>query len=112
MYSGFLPVSPGANQTDPAGALFFWFIANNTKANAEDTPLIIWLNGGPGASSMIGFFTENGPFKVEVDPSSFDPKVVPNQYTWSSLGHMLFIDQPIGTGFSYAKDESVFVTSN
>ena len=78
MYSGFLPVSPGANQTDPAGALFFWFIANNTKANAEDTPLIIWLNGGPGASSMIGFFTENGPFKVEVDPSSFDPKVVPN----------------------------------
>lgn len=69
----------------------------------------MWLQGGPGASSMYGLFTENGilfiyiihlitgPFSVSPDGQS----LVPREITWNSDYHMLYVDNPVGAGFRY-----------
>lgn len=72
-------------------------------ANLNDSstiPLMIWLNGGPGSSSLFGAFTENGPIRILENKTSLF------QYSWNFFGHMLFIDQPLNVGFSYYGDRS------
>jgi carboxypeptidase D len=92
-YAGTLPVSQ--NASDP-NRLFFWFWpSDNLKAKNEIT---IWLNGGPGCSSLDGFFQENGP--ISWQSGTYEP--IRNPYSWTNLTNMVWIDQPIGTGFSPA----------
>ena len=67
---------------------------------------MIWLNGGPGASSLTGLFAENGLFRINNDLT-----LNYNNYTWLQKYHMLFVDNPIGTGFSFC-DKGTWVTSN
>lgn len=79
-----------------AGALFYWlFEAPGEKA--ASAPLLIWLNGGPGCSSMDGLFLELGPFKIS------NGKLDLNPYSWHHVANVIFIDQPVGTGLSYSK---------
>ncbi|KAJ7479822.1 alpha/beta-hydrolase [Mycena latifolia] len=90
----------GVNRADhPNATLFFWAFekANGTlTGSAADTdPWIIWLNGGPGSSSMIGLMTENGPLQVTGDYS-----IVRNNFSWNKLADTFWIDQPVGTGYS------------
>jgi carboxypeptidase D len=56
------------------------------------------LNGGPGCSSLDGLFQENGPFLWQ--SGTYSP--IKNPYSWTNLTNMVWIDQPIGTGFSPA----------
>ncbi|KZS90862.1 alpha/beta-hydrolase [Sistotremastrum niveocremeum HHB9708] len=81
-------------------SMWFWFFAART--NSTNVPLVIWLNGGPGTSSMLGLFQENGPCRISSDGTSLSL----NPYSWNSVANMLYIDQPIGTGFSHG-DETV-----
>ncbi|KAI1871595.1 uncharacterized protein JN550_004589 [Neoarthrinium moseri] len=67
-----------------------------SRADPETAPLIIWLNGGPGASSLLGAFHEIGPCTVTKDGND----TVRNDRSWTNFANMLFIDQPIGVGFS------------
>lgn len=90
-WAGHLPVT--ANQTEDK-KLFYWYWPSSAK-NGSDT-LTIWLNGGPGCSSLGGFLSENGPVQFSGNESA----PVPNPYAWTTLSDMLYIDQPIGTGFS------------
>lgn len=57
MYTGTLKVD------DSDGHLFYWYFHSPNDKN-NDFPVTMWLNGGPGSSSMIGLFTENGPLRV------------------------------------------------
>ena len=66
--------------------------------------MTIWLNGGPGQSSMVGLFTEVGPCKV-VQESNGGYTTQPRPWGWDRSSNILFIDQPTQTGFSY--DERV-----
>ncbi|CCH42744.1 putative secreted protein [Wickerhamomyces ciferrii] len=72
---------------------YYFFEARN---NPETAPTLLWLNGGPGCSSMTGLFFELG-------PSSLGPDLKPiyNPYSWNNNANVIFLEQPIGVGFSY-----------
>jgi len=87
-YSGYLNVS--------STHLHYWFVeSENDPANA---PTILWFNGGPGCSSLDGFIYEQGPFQVSHDGTTLSPR----PYRWNLLGNTLFIESPVGVGFSYS----------
>lgn len=75
-----------------------------TEANAK-VPLILWLQGGPGASSQFGAFTENGPIRITKDG------IKETSYPWNIIGHTVFIDQPLGVGFSRGLPNHAPITS-
>lgn len=76
------------------GNIFYWLF--ESQHLPLDLPLVIWLNGGPGCSSMDGLWLEVGPFRL-----SSNNKVTLNEHSWHNVANMLFIDQPVGTGLSY-----------
>ena len=100
-YSGFVQVNKTAN-----GSIFYWFIESISKSVNKNTPILIWLNGGPGASSLSGLFAENGPYRVNSDGKTLSY----NNNSWINYYHMIFVDNPIGTGFSFCKNDS-YVTN-
>ncbi|OMH78914.1 Carboxypeptidase Y [Zancudomyces culisetae] len=77
---------------EPQQPLFF-----ESQTGNKNAPLILWLNGGPGCSSLTGLFMENGPCRVNPNGDG----TVTNDYSWNKNAHMLYLDQPLGTGFSY-----------
>ncbi|GFQ00208.1 serine carboxypeptidase-like 49 [Phtheirospermum japonicum] len=87
-----------------ARMFYYFFEARQDKAKA---PVVVWLSGGPGCSSSIALFYENGPFKL-TDKLS----LVCNQYGWDRVANILFVDQPIGTGFSYTTKETDIPTTS
>ncbi|KAH9216392.1 Alpha/Beta hydrolase protein [Leptodontidium sp. 2 PMI_412] len=90
-YTGWVHL-PGSYPTNT----FFWFIG----ARDPTDQLTVWLNGGPGSSSMIGLFNENGPCEVvELGLGELGTKV--RDWGWDRGSNMLFIDQPNQVGFSY-----------
>ncbi|TAQ91157.1 hypothetical protein B7494_g509 [Chlorociboria aeruginascens] len=90
-YAGTLPISDNATDTN---RLWFWFFPSSNPAASKE--ITIWLNGGPGCSSLDGLFQENGPFLWQ--PGTYAP--IQNPYSWVNLTNMIYIDQPVGTGFS------------
>lgn len=90
-YAGLLPISDDPNETRE---LFFWFFPS-TNPNATDE-IVIWFNGGPGCSSLSGLLTENGPFLWQAGTLS----PVPNSYSWTNLTNTLWVEQPVGVGYT------------
>ncbi|KAL6562151.1 hypothetical protein OROGR_003158 [Orobanche gracilis] len=77
-------------------ALFYWFY--EATIHADDKPLVLWLNGGPGCSSVgYGATQEIGPFLVDADGRSLNF----NAFSWNTEANLLFVESPIGVGFSY-----------
>ncbi|KAL8558529.1 hypothetical protein ACOMHN_038853 [Nucella lapillus] len=91
-YSGFITV----NDTYQSN-MFFWFFP--AQKNAATAPVLMWLQGGPGGSSLFGLFVEQGPFLINKDT-----KLVPRNITWNGKYSMLYVDNPVGTGYSFTKD--------
>lgn len=103
-------------------SMWFWFFEARNKP--QSAPLALWLNGGPGCSSMLGLFKvrtrlalpeillskvlqltsprkENGPCQFVGNA----PTPTRNPYSWNEFANMLYVDQPIGVGFSYGKND-------
>lgn len=95
IYSGYLPL----NNTN--GKSLHYYFVTSEKDKAKD-PLILWLNGGPGCSSLEGAFMENGPFYFD------EAKMIMHQnpYAWNKLASMLYIEAPAGVGFSILGEPS------
>ncbi|GAM84761.1 hypothetical protein ANO11243_027620 [Dothideomycetidae sp. 11243] len=95
IYSGLVPI----DENDLSRQLFFMFTPTTGDPVDEVT---IWLNGGPGCSSLEGFFQENGPFLWV--PGTYEP--VKNPYTWANLTNMVYVEYPVTTGFSIGKSSA------
>lgn len=85
--------------------MHFWFFEARGGLDPATAPLTVWINGGPGSSSMIGLFEELGPCRVDPNGVVYD-----NPYSWSNASNLLFIDQPSQVGFSYSRPVPGFVT--
>jgi len=87
--SGFVRV------TDRGDSLFY--IHFEARNNASTAPLVFWLTGGPGCASELAIFYENGPYTLNDDLS-----VSVNEYSWNTDANVVWMDQPVGTGYSNA----------
>uniref|UniRef100_A0A060T003 Carboxypeptidase n=1 Tax=Blastobotrys adeninivorans TaxID=409370 RepID=A0A060T003_BLAAD len=94
-YSGYL------DDIEDDKHFFFWFF--ESRNDPQTDPLILWLNGGPGCSSMTGLLFELGPASIAKDEGGV--KVVHNPYSWNSNASVLFLDQPVNVGNSYSSNE-------
>ncbi|KAH1217347.1 Serine carboxypeptidase-like 31 [Glycine soja] len=95
-YAGYVTV----NETN-GRALFYWFYEAITQP--KEKPLVLWLNGGPGCSSVgYGATQEIGPFLVDTDGQGLKF----NNFSWNKEANMLFLESPVGVGFSYSNTSS------
>ncbi|CAF0812089.1 unnamed protein product [Adineta steineri] len=98
-FSGYLTVNKTCNSN-----MFFWFFpAQNGNRSA---PVLLWLQGGPGATSLFGLFNEHGPIQVNNDGSLSERPI-----TWNSLYSLLYIDNPVGTGYSFTSNDEGYTRS-
>lgn len=91
-YAGFFTVDKQYDSNQ-----FFWYFPAMIS-DKKDAPVILWLQGGPGATSLYGLFTENGPLRVR------NKRFERRKYNWALSHHIIYIDNPVGTGFSFTKD--------
>lgn len=106
--SGYLKVGKG----NSALGFIFYGKENVERSKVNTIPTVLWLNGGPGSSSQLGNLMELGPFWVVKSPNRpYD--VVRNKFAWTKDYNVIFVDQPIGTGLSYADPQfpNAYVTN-
>jgi carboxypeptidase C (cathepsin A) len=101
----FLPDIPTGTLSGVKGQLHYWLI-ESTK-NPSTDPIVLWLNGGPGSSSLIGLLTENGQIVTNDDSLTNEidgvPQLFLNPYSWSNFANILYLESPKGVGFSYCE---------
>ncbi|KAG7641739.1 Peptidase S10 serine carboxypeptidase, partial [Arabidopsis suecica] len=90
---------------------FYYFI--KSEKNPKEDPLLLWISGGPGCSSISALLFENGPvaLKLEVYNETL-PYLVSTTYSWTKMTNVLFLDQPIGVGFSYKRTPNLDKSSD
>ncbi|XP_026804483.1 venom serine carboxypeptidase-like [Rhopalosiphum maidis] len=84
--------------------LFFWFFP--AASGDGKAPVVLWLQGGPGAPSLYSVFNENGPFLVDEVGG-----LLRRNLTWTSTHSMLYVDSPVGVGYSFTGDEAGYTTN-
>ncbi|KAK6937896.1 Peptidase S10, serine carboxypeptidase [Dillenia turbinata] len=105
-YSGYVTIDESHGKK-----LFYYFVVS--ESNPSEDPVVLWLNGGPGCSSFDGFVYEHGPFNFEKGESQDGlPKLHLNQYSWSKVSNILYLDSPAGVGFSYSGNTSDYITGD
>tara|TARA_B110000285_G_scaffold214002_1_gene258912 strand:- start:90 stop:1397 length:1308 start_codon:yes stop_codon:yes gene_type:complete len=92
-YSGLVDIDHEDNNADDI--FYWWFESRNSP---ENDPIVLWLTGGPGCASEIALFYENGPYQFEEDGKTLKS----NPYAWNANANLIYVDQPVGTGFSHA----------
>ncbi|KAG1657248.1 Lysosomal protective protein [Nymphon striatum] len=101
MHSGFL------NGLYKGHKLHYIFVESQNDYVKD--PVVLWLNGGPGCSSMEGYFAENGPFKVDKNGGG---SLKENKFSWNKISNMLYLDSPVGVGFSYIEGSTNHSTND
>ena len=101
-YSGFIEVDSTLGKS-----LFFWFV--ESQGNPSTDPLLLWLNGGPGSSSVgYGFFLEHGPFQIQPDGET----LLLREYPWNRDANIIYLESPAGVGFSYSNTTAGISTND
>ncbi len=92
-YSGYLAASK-------TKSLHYVYIESLDSPTSD--PVIVWFNGGPGCSSLLGLFNENGPFVID----DGETVIKPNPYPWNQRANLLYIESPAGVGYSLGTTEA------
>ncbi|KAG6769081.1 hypothetical protein POTOM_024697 [Populus tomentosa] len=96
-FSGYITVDEKQHRS-----LFYYFVEAETSPASK--PLVLWLNGGPGCSSVgAGAFVEHGPFRPTTGNN-----LVRNEYSWNKEANMLYLESPAGVGFSYSANQTFY----
>ncbi|KAF1897494.1 hypothetical protein Lal_00035200 [Lupinus albus] len=91
-----------------AGTAFYYYFVEAHQRSKQSLPLLLWLNGGPGCSSLAyGAMQELGPFRVHSDGKT----LFKNNYSWNYAANVLFLESPVGVGFSYSNRSSDYSTN-
>jgi carboxypeptidase C (cathepsin A) len=90
MFAGYITLYP-----DSGKKYFYWFF--ESQRNPASDPVVMWTNGGPGCSGMLGLFAEMGPIRPDNQK-----KLLLNPHAWNQIANFIFIEQPTGVGFSYS----------
>ncbi|XP_057788110.1 serine carboxypeptidase-like 18 isoform X4 [Salvia miltiorrhiza] len=114
-YAGTLPFKLetgyiGVGENDEV-QLFYYFIESENEPTRD--PLLLWLNGGPGCSAFSGLVYEIGPLAFDVE--NFDgslPSFILNPYSWTKVANIIFLDYPVGSGFSYSNSSTAYSSSD
>ncbi|XP_022857554.1 serine carboxypeptidase-like 18 [Olea europaea var. sylvestris] len=114
-YSGTLPIkletgyiAVGENDERQ---LFYYFVESEDNPNVD--PLLFWITGGPGCSGLSSLVYEIGPLAFDI--ADFDgslPSILRNPYSWTKVANIIFIDWPVGSGFSYANTAQGYSSSD
>lgn len=96
-HAGFFTINEQFNSN-----LYFWYFEPFSKKTSA--PVVLWLQGGPGGSSLFGLFIELGPLFVTKKGFSV------RKYHWALDYHLIFIDNPVGTGFSFTDNDNGYCT--
>jgi len=94
-YSGYLNIGLTSKR------LHYLFVESQNKPDTD--PLLLWLNGGPGCSSLLGWCQEHGPAIFEEESTEFKL----NPYSWNKNANVIYLESPAGVGFSYCNDNDI-----
>ncbi|KAG9458119.1 hypothetical protein H6P81_002627 [Aristolochia fimbriata] len=101
-YGGYVTVN------GESGRALYYYFAEAVGQNQSSSPLLLWLNGGPGCSSLgYGAMAELGPFRVMSDGKT----LFRNPYAWNNVANVLFLESPAGVGYSYSNTTSDYKSS-
>jgi len=99
-FSGYLDIGVSKH-------MHYWLV--ECENDPKTAPTVLWLNGGPGCSSLDGLVYEHGPFRINAtDPS----KLIRFNYTWAKLANMVYLEAPAGVGFSYSGNHTDYNTND
>ncbi|XP_074320821.1 serine carboxypeptidase-like 7 [Silene latifolia] len=93
--------------------LFYYFV--ESESDPVKDPLLLWLTGGPGCSAFSGLVIEIGPLNINDSASSWDSKIPIfqlNPFSWTKAASIVFLDSPVGTGFSYATTHAAYYSND
>ena len=127
IYAGYVPVHTSVPTTFPtqthaelqphryitvdadAGRSLFYTLVESASPTPHNDPLILWLNGGPGCSSLGGgFLSELGPFY----PTPHGVNLIKNDYSWNQMANVLFLESPAGVGWSYSNTTEDYIVGD
>ena len=98
LYGGYIPLNNNKNT---------YYIFIEAETNPKNAPILFWTNGGPGCSGLMGLFEEFGPYR----PTK-NGKLNYNSWTWTKFANIVFIEQPIGVGFSWSTDKTDYISND
>ncbi|XP_020582940.1 serine carboxypeptidase-like 12 [Phalaenopsis equestris] len=94
------------------GVELFYYFSESERNPAED-PVLLWLTGGPGCSAFSGLALEIGPLKFKVEKYEGKlPSMIYNPNSWTKFSSVIFLDSPVGTGFSFSNTPEGCITGD
>ncbi|KAJ3675681.1 hypothetical protein LUZ60_004723 [Juncus effusus] len=91
--------------------IYYYFAIS--ERNPSQDPVTFWINGGPGCSALSALVHLAGPFKIESNSiRAKHPRVKQNPFSWTKINNVLFVDAPVGTGYSYAEGEEDILSND
>ena len=103
MYSGYLDAkgpkeAPGCATSEKVCQLHYWLA--EAEQNPASAPVVLWLNGGPGSSSVLGMLQEQGPLIINATGG-----LTHNPYSWTKVANLVVLESPTGVGYSYCSTQ-------